>query len=540
MFKKYLTHFYLALIFFVLSIGQQYLFYALKGLPIIWLTSGKYLTIFIFFLVFTFIQNEKLRLFWMSYLLILNFFQMSHLSYFGTQILPNEIYLFFSESHEIFGVLSSEAGHVVIPLVFTIIPLAVGRFAIKKLSPSRTFKVLHLIILLYFIYNPIRTFFTGNTWGRQPSTTELSGMNMYLSVSYFAGRILPTKLLEERKIEQKNLSTNLVLNKSHSKWDKVIVVLGESLSPDHMSLFDYKRETTPFLASLKNNKNFFFRKGLSSGVSTDISVAFFLNLTYGDAAIKKIAMGDHCLFKLAKELDYSTHFLSIQSTQQLRYISPYLCSKSLDDLRSFEELKLKTKDANAALDRELLPSLNQLLQSDSKQFIILHQRGSHGPWELRSNLESKKFNDSKTDKRINDYDNSVVEFDFFWKEFYTLLSKQKSKILVLYLSDHGESAGRDQKYGHGFLAPSSFEIPMLFFSFNKDLPKKTKSLPGIIPQYNFSLYLVNEMGWNTNQSSSILPSDYVIYGNDIDGFAGKAEINFIIQDKYDFKKTKSL
>lgn len=536
MLQKLRNHAILALIFFFLSLAQQYGFYALKGLPIVWLGLGKYLTFLFFFFVFTFTPSKKLRFVFLSFLLILNFPQMAHLSYFGTQILPSEIFLLFAEFHEITGVLNNELQHLLIPLFFTVVPLLAGFTANKKFQPHFGFKAIPVLISLYFIYNPVRTYITGNTWGRQPSTRELSGMNLYLSLSYFAGRIVPAKLEKKRFSQEQNDSLKLVLTKTQkSEWDHIIVVLGESQTPDQMSLFGYGRPTTPFLEALKKYHNFHFLKGLSSGVSTDISVAFFLNMGYGDAGAIKAAKGQHCHFKSAKEMGFSTHFFSTQSNQQLRYITPYLCSAYLDDLRSLEQVSPETEDHNAAIDRHLLPKLDELLNTAGSKFVMLHQRGSHGPWALRSTAESKKFTDPKVDPRINDYDNSVVEFDLFWKELHTLLLKRKEKILVLYLSDHGEGVGKDNEWGHGVLRPTAFEIPLLFLAYNKNLPKQTKDLPGFLPQYNFSLFLAREIGQEPNQDPYTVMRDYMIYGNDIDGFSGKAAVKFNLLNKYEFK-----
>jgi len=302
-----------------------------------------------------------------------------------------------------------------------------------------------------------------------------------------------------------------------------------------MSLYGYQRPTTPFLDSLKSSPNFFHTIGLSSGVSTDVSVAFFLNLGYGESGAIKAAKGEHCLFRTAKTIGYSTHFLSTQSGEQLRYIAPYLCSAYLDDYRSLESISPQTENPNAANDKHLLPKLSELLKSGSKRFIILHQRGSHGPWKLRSTPESTKFTSNDVDPRVNDYDNSVVEFDIFWKELNEMLEKQKSKTLVIYLSDHGESLGKEGRWGHGFLARSSFEVTLLIQSFNKDLPARTKQLFPYMPHYNLALYTTQELGWETNQSPFTIMKDYVIFGNDIDGFAGKANIQFGPLGTYEFK-----
>lgn len=527
MFQKIRNHATLALVFFALTLLQQYGFYALKGFPIIFFGFGKYVAIYLTFLVFSFAKGPKTRFFFLTSIMLLNYFQMAHLSYFGTLILPTEVYLLFTQFGEITGVVNEEVRHIVIPLLFTLIPLVLGYLFFRRLKTQFSFKFITILLIAYFIYNPVRTSITGNTWGRQPSTRELSGMNVYLSISYFLGKILPHKLSQSSGARAENESLSLKLTRTKTQaWDNIIVVLGESLSPHQMSLFGYKRPTTPNLVAAAQNPNFFTTIGLSTGVSTDVSVAFFLNLGYGDAGAIKAAKGEHCLFRSAKTAGYSTHFLSTQSSEQLRYIAPYVCNAYLDDYRSLESITPSIENHNAAIDRDMLPKLSELLKSGNKRFVMLHQRGSHGPWKLRSTPEAIKFTDKNIDERLNDYDNSVVEFDLFWRDLSRLLEKQKSKTLVVYLSDHGESLGMKGKWGHGFLDPSTFEIPMIIQSFNQDLPPKTRELARFLPNYSLALFTTQAMGYETNQSPYSVMKDFVIYGNDIDGFAGKATIKF--------------
>lgn len=40
----------------------------------------------------------------------------------------------------------------------------------------------------------------------------------------------------------------------------IIMIMGESLNRNFMSLYDYKIETTPFLDTLKNSENFIYKK----------------------------------------------------------------------------------------------------------------------------------------------------------------------------------------------------------------------------------------------------------------------------------------
>jgi glucan phosphoethanolaminetransferase (alkaline phosphatase superfamily) len=126
-----------------------------------------------------------------------------------------------------------------------------------------------------------------------------------------------------------------------------------------------------------------------------------------------------------------------------------------------------------------------------------------------------------------------VEFDLFWKELNELLKKQKSKTLVIYLSDHGEAVGRGGRWGHGFLGKYAFEVPMIIQTFNQDLPKRTFELPKYLTHYNLALFTTNQIGWQTNQNPYTVMQDFVIYGNDIDGFAGKAQVKFLPNQDYE-------
>ncbi|HXH73837.1 MAG TPA: sulfatase-like hydrolase/transferase [Bacteriovoracaceae bacterium] len=518
---------FLALIFFILTLAQQYLFLALKGIPIVPLSFGKYVGVLIFFSLLSFIKTDFLRYIFMSMILILNAFQMGHLSYFGTQVLPAEIYLLFTQFGEVHGTVKEDFRHVLIPLMFTLVPLFLGWMAHKRLKSVYSWRGIEILVCLYVIYNPVRTYVTGNTWGRQPSTRELTGVNLYLTLSYFTGRILPHKLSQSSAgTAAQNSSMLLTLTPgSGPKWDKIVIVLGESLTPRHMQLFGYSRPTTPFLELQKDSPDFFYTTGLSGGVSTDIAVAYFLNLGFGSAGSIKAAKGDQCLFRLAKTKEFKTHFISIQSSEQLRYISPYLCASNLDDLRSLEDIAPETVDHQAASDRDLLGTLQEFTKVDGKDFLILHQRGSHSPWNLRFSQQAKLFSGS-SDSRTDDYDNSVVEFDLFWKELHTILSNSAQKILLVYLSDHGESLGDNGRWGHGFVEPVSFEVPIIIKSFNQALPANTKKLPKFLTHFNLGLYITKELGYELNQKPEILPLDYEVYGNDIDGFAGKAAIKF--------------
>lgn len=537
MLKTLRPHLLLAAAFFCLILGQQYIFFLLRDLPLTLFSWYRYVILFFYLFTFTFIKGPKIRLVFLSAMLLISFFQMGHYSYYATPVVPSEIYLGLQVG-EIGGVLAEESQHVLIPLFMTLIPLILGFLVWRKSKVHYQYFGMTAAVIALILFFPVRTYVTGNDWGKDPSSNEVMAINLYGSVSFFLGRILPHKITGGILPSQPNSSMYLkfVEAKKNQDWDKVIVVIGESLSTRHMSLYGYQRPTTPFLDSIKSDPNFFHTTGISSGVNTDVSVSFFLNMAFGSPGKLKSSLGEHCMFKLAKNLGYRTHLLSIQSNQQLQYIAPYVCSTFLDDFKPLELVAPHTKDQMAARDRDLLPVFKEVLDKDSSDFVVLHQRGSHGPWGVRSTPESKIFSAAKKkDRPIADYDNSVVEFDLFMRDLLTMLKRSDKKTLVVYLSDHGEALGENGRWGHGVLIREAFEVPVIITSVNRSLPPAVTDLPQVLTQYGLGLFITEQLGLVANQKSSEQVKDFAVYGNDIDGFAGSAALDYLSDGKYQVK-----
>src|SRR5690606_10628053 len=157
------------------------------------LSIKSYLITFAFYFAFSFIRNNNLRAFVASFIIFMAYFQLAHLSFYGTQILPVEIWLLFTEMSEVFGTLRIDFAHILIPIFFTIPPIFLLFYFSKRMSIV-TIPYIQIIFFFYLLFNPLRTYITGNNWGHRPSQEELYGVNTYLSFSYFLGKILPSKL----------------------------------------------------------------------------------------------------------------------------------------------------------------------------------------------------------------------------------------------------------------------------------------------------------------------------------------------------------
>ncbi len=348
-------------------------------------------------------------------------------------------------------------------------------------------------------------------------------MNIYLSLSYFLGRILPNKL-SGNSFDKEDIK--ITFDKEPVGDRNIIFIIGESQTPNQMSLYGYKRETTPFLDSLKDDERFYFTRGISSGVSTDISLAFIMNNTFGLGGGARVSKADRCLFKMAKENNFKTYFYSAQSSQQLRYIINSLCPEFIDDYKSFYDITKDTQDENAANDHDLIEQIRKVDLTQGKNFMVLHHRGSHSPYNLRYTKDSLVFKNKIEDigkvALVNHYDNSTYHLDSFFKKLLTEIEKYPNTA-VIYISDHGEGLGQDNIWGHGMLHKISMDIPVLGYSTSPDFKALLDKFGPLPNHLNVTLLVSRLLGYQTS-----IPFDqtikYRVLGNDIDGFAGWADV----------------
>ena len=463
----------------------------------------------------------------MGFIYLLSYFQMLHLEFFGLPVHATEIYLLFTQTTEIAGTLREDLYIFLRPSLIFFPLLALLIFLNKKVTPQVSTRFLFLLFIFYFVYNPARTFATGNTWGRQPSTEEFDGMNIYISFSYFLGKILPYKLSDKTYKSYAKQELDLKPEKVNKR--NIIVVQAESLSPNHMSLYGYKRETTPFLDGLKGDTNFVYKYGISSGVSTDIAVAFFMNTTYGLNGNRSVFNTQHCLFKLAHEQKFETYFYSTQSQQQLRYITNSICPKYIQNYKNLNDIQPELADENRADDHKLMDELEKIKLNEGNKFIILHQRGSHSPYNMRYNELSDKFTEeeanSPKEMLVNYYDNRVYHFDLFMQRLVEYTKKLEVPTVIFVLSDHGEGMGETGYWGHGMLKKPAFEIPLLFYTHNEpQLNNIINKLEENPTHLNMSLLISHALGYSANVDITKTPENYIILGNDMDSFAGYLEL----------------
>lgn len=268
----------------------------------------------------------------------------------------------------------------------------------------------------------------------------------------------------------------------------IVVVIGESLTRRHMSLYGYPRTTNPRLAALGDSL-LAYDDVISPQVHT-IPVLRSI-LTLADRDNPDYITDKPSMLELFNRAGYDTYFISTQpfgGNFKTSYDALLNLSKNLSNL-SVEKQP----------DEIILPTFRNILTGDNKKnkLILIHMIGNHMAYEFRYTpsfnifnnekdhfIEETEFRDKKAIRTIDKYDNSVLYNDFVISQLIKILEEQTSqKTALVYFSDHGEEVYETRDFaGHAYekVSPSMCEIPFLvwmspnFKKQRKDLILNTK------------------------------------------------------------------
>ena len=264
---------------------------------------------------------------------------------------------------------------------------------------------------------------------------------------------------------------------STAKPKLMVFVVGETARADHFGLNGYTRNTTPLLS--KQSNLYSFKDAVSCGTSTAYSVP--------------------CMFSYANrenyDIDtakYNENVLDTLSKQGVNVVwrDNNSSSKGVADRVAFEDYK--TADTNPNCDVEcrdigMLDGFDKLVKSGSSEketpkntLILLHQMGNHGPaYYQRYPKEFETYKPvcmtnelSKCDAQsvINGYDNAILYTDYFLDNVIDTLKtyEQDYDVVMVYMSDHGESLGENNIYLHGlpykFAPDTQKHVPAVIWS----------------------------------------------------------------------------
>ncbi|EOU7113739.1 TPA: sulfatase-like hydrolase/transferase [Escherichia coli] len=233
--------------------------------------------------------------------------------------------------------------------------------------------------------------------------------------------------------------------------DTYVLIVGESVRVDNMSLYGYTRSTTPQVEAQRKQIKL-FNQAISGAPYTALSVP--LSLTADSVLSHDIHNYPDNIINMANQAGFQTFWLSSQSTfRQNGTAVTSIAMRAMETVyvRGFDEL--------------LLPHLSQALQQNTQQkkLIVLHLNGSHEPACSAYPQSSAVF--QPQDDQDACYDNSIHYTDSLLGQVFELLKDRRAS--VMYFADHGLERDPTKKnvYFHGGREASqqAYHVPMFIW-----------------------------------------------------------------------------
>jgi heptose-I-phosphate ethanolaminephosphotransferase len=248
--------------------------------------------------------------------------------------------------------------------------------------------------------------------------------------------------------------------------NKIVIIIGESLNRNYMSLYGFEENTTPNLLKLSSDtlegRLIYFNDIISTEVTTVKSLQKVLTTVTENNEIS--FFDSFTIIDLFNKAGYKSFWLSNDYPLGEFHTSTSVIANSADSVYfTISKKSLKARDIifEDYHDGDLIEVFDNIISySDpqEKQIFFLHLLGSHQSYEDKYPLEFNHF--KSKDKNKDHYLNSVLYNDWVINQFIEIAKKNDVGI-VSYFSDHGE----DIIYGHN---PENFtndmcEIPFMFY-----------------------------------------------------------------------------
>ena len=259
--------------------------------------------------------------------------------------------------------------------------------------------------------------------------------------------------LKSKEKRQELLQNMPGINSSTDKGIYVLVI-GESETRDHMGVYGYSIDTTPWLSSQKDNPDFIILNQAWSCAADTVSA-----LTYALTAknqYNNVKFDEaYSLIDIANAAGYDTVWISNQVQYGLADTPITAIASSAKHQVWLHDKVGHLKDGRYLdmpdfYDGNLIPELGKMNMSD-RMLIVVHLMGSHNSYKVRYPEEYEVYDTSnaelsKDEKNTAEYDNSVRYTDYILGEIYKKMKDVPEFKAMVYFSDHGE--GIDEHVGH--------------------------------------------------------------------------------------------
>jgi len=330
-------------------------------------------------------------------------------------------------------------------LAYTGAAIALGRGVRPFVLGSKTRGVILAIVALAFV-EPVITYWQG---ANQATANRVirkladrhSGIEPWQAmISYTRYRNELHEVQGLLRAMKTQPGASITQRDTHEKQTFVLVI-GESTNRQRMSLYGYRRDTTPKLDAMSDNL-IAFDNVIAARPYTIESLR--LALTFGNGADPAIELSKPNIVSLMQRAGFKTFWITNQQTISSRNTLLTAYSQMADEKVYLNNNRVQSSSHHD--DVVLEPFAKAMADNADKKFIIVHLLGTHIGYQHRYPKSFEIFTDASTTDKLNakqqrmfnQYDNAVAYNDFIMAQLVQQYQQTSPYGAMLYFSDHGE------------------------------------------------------------------------------------------------------
>ncbi len=345
------------------------------------------------------------------------------------------------------------------PLLIAALLAGIGKWHDPK-EWSRKRKALFVLVALFAIaYEPeVRLLYTS-------SSSYVKELRQYQKI-----------------MAQKKVWSDLRATTKAGRGELHVIVLGESLNRNHMSLYGYPRETTPHMD--RQPDLIVFQDMISCDMGTPGVLGQALTLADSENELEFFKVPS--VIEVAKAAGFKTYWLSNQQTfGPFDNLTTVLASSA--DEKIFMNRNIGWGSGKNSWDEVLLPVLDKILARDAAtagpKLIFIHLMGSHTAYKFRYPEKFDVFKMAKTGRpdmdTLAEYDNTVLYTDDVVSKLIQRISQTGLCATLTFISDHGEDVEGKRGHNSSLGCKAMVEIPFVIWAspeYRKQNPEVLRTL----------------------------------------------------------------
>ena len=321
-------------------------------------------------------------------------------------------------------------------------------------------------------------------------------------------------LFQEMQNRRKNNEISFSAQKS-MKGETYVIVIGESLSKQHMALYGYHRNTSPLL---KKDEFIKFNNAYSNHIYTMPTLG--AALTEKTQYNHKKFYDSLSIINILNKADIETYWLTNQRLLGIKNNIVSLIAHDADHLKGTNNSMGKNVESDS-YDEALIPLFKEALNQESNKtkVIFLHLMGNHASFNKRYPQNYAKFSSnnpqltSKVNDMVNTYDNSILYNDYVVDSLYQIFKKNVAVGAFLYTSDHALDLNANPVRSTTKFTYEMVQIPLLI-SLSDGYIKRYQKRYTMLNKHTFSLFS-NDMLYDTILGLTAVSSDHYDAKNDL-------------------------